>query len=68
MANKYDFSETKTTVDGSEVKNLVFNAMANMWLGFVWDEKSLMVHKWTSACWTKMGKCINQTRPELNLR
>ena len=67
MARKYDFSEVKKTINGSEVKNLTFNSIANLWLGFVWDEQSVRPEKWTSASWTKSGKCVNQTRPELNL-
>jgi hypothetical protein len=55
-------------MNGSEVKNLTFNSIANLWLGFVWDEQSMRPEKWTSASWTKLGKCVNQTRPELNLR
>lgn len=63
-----DLSATVESVTGVPVKDITFNTAVNMYLGFVWDEMSFRQDKWTTCSWSKSGKCINQTRPELNLR
>jgi hypothetical protein len=57
--------ETKTNV---KVKDVRFNSAVNLYLGFVWDEKSYREDKWTTCSWYKSGKCINRNRPELDLK
>lgn len=57
-----------TTKSGYAVRNLKFNSAVNKILGLVadplWtDEKRPFI----TAVWHKNGKCVNRTRPELDL-
>lgn len=64
-----DFSNSTETVAGYEVINLVWNSASKTYLGFVhdplWETKT---RKYTSAQWTKSGKCINRMRSALDLK
>jgi hypothetical protein len=63
-----DLSTTTESVTGVQVKDIKFNSAVNLYLGFVWDATSFRENKWTTCSWTKSGKCVNRTRPELDLR
>lgn len=60
-----DFASYTKTSTGVEVKNLRYNAMANIWLGVVYDRTSV---KWMSCAWKISGKCINRNRTDLDLK
>jgi hypothetical protein len=51
-------SSSFTTKSGAPVKDIRFNTVLNVWLGTV----SGMPHAWDSD-----GKCIDRTRPDLDL-
>jgi len=63
---KFDgIMKTKT---GIECKNVKFNSAANLYLGMVKDGWSSDPNRpWTSCSWKKSGKCVNSSRPELDL-
>jgi hypothetical protein len=58
---------TSKTITGIATKNVSYNIMANLYLGMVYDEKSCLANKWTTASWRRNGKCVNRNRPELDL-
>jgi hypothetical protein len=63
------FEGIKKTVTGIEVKDVVWNSAANLYLGAVkdplWDRPG---REWVRGAWRKNGECINNMRPELNLK
>ena len=66
MATK-DFTNTKTTKDGTPVKGVRYNSVVKYWLGSVQDPKSYLPDKWTTITWNTSGRCVNRNRPELDL-
>ncbi|HLO91574.1 MAG TPA: hypothetical protein VK172_10465 [Lentimicrobium sp.] len=69
MTNFDGVTQTKT---GIATKDVRFNSAANRYLGMVWDEKWFegrdVKEKWLTCSWSKNGKCVNRTRPELDLK
>ena len=63
-----NLSEVKTTQSGYAVKNLKFNSAVNKILGLVADPHWTHPDRpFVTATWFKNGKCVNRTRPELDL-
>ena len=65
MENLEGTTKTKT---GIECVVNAFNNCVNLYLGKVKDGwSSNPATPWTSCSWRKNGKCVNRTRPELDL-
>ena len=63
-----NLGEVKTTASGYAVKDLKFNSAVGKILGFVADPLWARPDRpFITATWHKNGKCINRTRPELDL-
>lgn len=73
MSTINKFEGATTTVGGHEAKKVRFNPIAKGYIGLVkdplWQDNPVVIKNggFASCQWTKGGKCINQTRPELNL-
>jgi hypothetical protein len=56
---------TSVTKAGYPTKDVKWNNTANLYLGLVKDP--LFNNEFITCSWKKSGKCVNATRPELNL-
>lgn len=68
--NHYEYLPITETVTGIEVKNVRFNATVNLYLGFTRDplwSKPDFNGGWVTTSWKANGKCVNKTRPELDI-
>ena len=69
-----DFTNTSHTITGIEVKNVKFNSIASAWVGMVkdpkWQDNPTVIKNdgFATCTWNKLGKCVNRTRPELDLK
>jgi hypothetical protein len=62
------FNDTKVTKTGIVIGSIRWNPAANLYLGIVADPQWTHTHRQFITCsWNKSGKCINRTRPELDL-
>jgi len=63
-----NLANVTTTKSGYAVKGLSFNSAVNKILGMVADPLWTRPDRpFITATWHKNGKCINRTRPELDL-
>lgn len=63
-----NLADVKTTKSGYAVRNLKFNSAVNKILGLVTDPLWTDEHRpFITATWHRNGKCVNRTRPELDL-
>lgn len=69
MSN-YEYLPITETVTGIEVKQVRWNSAVNLHLGFTRDPlwgKPDLHGGWVTCSWRKNGKCVNRTRPELDI-
>jgi len=63
-----NLADVQTTKSGYAVKNLKWNSAVNKILGLVADPLWTYPERpFVTATWHKNGKCVNRTRPELDL-
>jgi hypothetical protein len=63
-----DFNGTTKTKTGIAIQKIEWNSAANLYLGMVADPRWIRPDRPFITCsWTRNGKCVNRTRPELDL-
>ena len=63
-----NLADVKTTNSGYAVKDLKYNSAVNKILGLVADPLWTRPDRpFITATWHKNGRCVNRTRPELDL-
>jgi hypothetical protein len=70
MSKAKDFTGVTQTKTGIPTRNIVWNSVGKCYIGQVADPQALPLpnhDEWRQGAWTKGGRCVNRTRPELDL-